>query len=278
MPISIDGQSLIITDCDITVPNAFDPVTGVATIIITPSGGVANIPALIQGLPGLDSPPRTVTVTQVAPGGVLPDPVVNIVTPGGAGTRTIWDLSFSVYSGAAGADAVLNILSALDLTGPLIDEYMLTYNSAGNVVMWAPQKCGGLHTPAAISTTSSTTTSPRVLAAVNIASYPFDWWPIVHAEVSVSSSAADTHVDLVARLNNATSGDQVGFGTGVTGIAPPPIRIDGTGYGDVLTADYGKVFAGSAAIVYLVAVQTGPSGNSWSTGAASMMIEVKPVP
>src|SRR6185312_17245739 len=99
MSISIDGTSLV-WDGEVHITNFTDPDTGVVTLTLTPAGGIGSLPALVDGTPGVPSPPRNVTVNEVAAGTTLPAPVVTIVDPGGAGTAAIWDLTFSVHAGA----------------------------------------------------------------------------------------------------------------------------------------------------------------------------------
>jgi len=284
VPISIDGNSLILTDCDITFTNAFDPKTGVSTITITPAGGLSNLPALLQGTPGLPPVIDSTTAVEYAPGATIPPNTTTVVSPGGAGTASHYTITYGVHRGNDGLPGTNSVLTAIDLSGPLVNGYQITYNAAGPGALWAAPKVGGLYVPASIAATASSASSPRTLIGVAVPAQAFDWWPIVNAQCCVIG-ASDTRIDLVARLNNATSGDIVGYGSGVTGAAPPPVLINGSGYGGVLTGSYGKVLAGQAATIYLVAVQVAASSNSWSTAASSTtspstqcMVEVRPVP
>lgn len=287
MPISIDGNSLVLTGCNITIPNAFAPVTGVATIIITPAGGIANIPALLAGVAGQPALIDSITTPEYAAGAALPAPTAVQVSPGSAGVASHYALTIPIHAGSQGPAGVFAMLAATDLLAspPPTDKYMLSYSLSDLKMKFVPPKNGGVYTAVSIPATANTAASPRVLMGLSIPSQLFDWWPVVNAQVVVTGSA-DTRVDLVARVGptigtpsgNATTGDQVGYGWGVVGAAPPPVLINGCGYGNVLSGNYARVPAGSAATVYLVAQQVANSSNNWATGAAAFDVEVNPVP
>lgn len=283
MAIIIDDTAgtLTITDTAITFPYGSNPaVTRVASIVITPAGGVSTLPIAIEGASGPGAQIRNITLHEVAPGDSLPgtNPAVTIVTPpGDPGVMAVYDWDLYLHRGDDGSSAPVAIFTATDIAGTATAKYMLVVNNTSDGFTYAPQKVGGLYVPTSISSTAPGTNSPRILCSLAIPSYPFDWWPSISAEVEVTG-AGDTQVDLVARLNNSTSGDQVGYGRGVVGATVPPVTINGAGYGSVLTGGYGKVSAGSGATVHLVAVQVAPSGNNWLTGAASLTVRVNPVP
>jgi hypothetical protein len=99
---------------------------------------------------------------------------------------------------------------------------------------------------------------------------------------TVVTGSSDTRVDLVARLNDPASGDQVGYSKGIAGATPPPnVLIPSAPAGSSIPGNYGKVSAGSAATIYLRAEQKAATSSAWSTPASpdtSFWVEVMPLP
>ena len=287
MPITVSGNDIEFTGT-VRVVNGFNPDTGVAYLILTPDGGVGSLPFLAQGLPGLPPVFDNITVEEVDPGDPLPavNPEVTPVSMGGPGQASHYNLKFYLHRGTPGTSGTSSISGASDIdTSVTLDSgangYVLVYNSTTN--KWVPtaQKVGNAYVPGAISATAYTNTTNRTLASVSIPAQPFDWRPRCFATTTVTGSA-DTRVDLVARLNDADSGDVVGFAKGVAGAAPPPlVLIPASPAGSSVPGAYGRVSAGQSATVYLRAEQKAPSSNSWSTPAApdtTFLVEVMPLP
>lgn len=277
MSISIDGNSLVF-DGTVTITNFTDPTTGVVTLILSPNGGLGSIPALIQGEPGLPPIFDSVTVHQVNPGDTIPTSTFNLVTPGGAGTASHYTADIYVSKGDTGTTgASTNILAAPDVTGTATDKYILVYASSDSKMHFQAQKVGDLFIPSSISSTSGNSAS-RTLCSFTIPAQAFDYRPSAWGHCIVSGTV-NTRVDLVARLNNATTGDQFGYGYGIAGVTDRPILLPGIPAGSAGT--YAKISAGNAATVYFQAEQKNVSTtDSWTTNNASTTFEVKlnPVP
>lgn len=127
MGITVDGNSIIIENCTITLDNAFDPTTGVATMTITPSGGLGTLPGVLDGQPGL--PPNMVvgTVSTLSPGSAA-TVTFNTLTPGGPGAPSTVQANFGIPQGAAGAPSIFSIQGAEDLVGSLINGIILVWD------------------------------------------------------------------------------------------------------------------------------------------------------
>lgn len=286
MSISVNGNDIQF-EGTVKVVNGFNPDTGVAYLILTPNGGTGTIPFLAQGVPGLPPEFDSITVEEVAPGDSLPspNPVKTLVSAGGSGVASHYNLKFYVHKGATGATGVNTISTSTDLAptpalGSETNTYTLIYRHSDG--LWVPtaQKVGNQYIPSAIASTAHDNTPNRVLASVSVPAQPFDWRPRVFGQTVVTGSA-DTRVDLVARVDNAASGDQVGFAKGVAGASPPPhTLIPAAPAGSAVPGGYGKVLAGSPTTVYLRAEQKAASAGSWSTPAApntTFWVEVGPL-
>lgn len=286
MSISVNGNDIEFEGV-VRVVNGFNPDTGVAYLILTPNGGTGSIPFLAQGLPGLPPVFDSVTVEEVDPDDPLPtpNPVVTTVSTGGSGIASHYTLKFYIHKGQVGATGQNQIGTASDLaTTPALGSgtngYTLVYRSSDG--KWVPtaQKVGDQYVPAVINATAFNATSPRLLASVTVPAQPFDWRPKAFASTVVTGSS-DTRVDLVARLNDQASGDQVGYAKGVAGAAPPPlVMIPAAPAGSAIPGTYAKVLAGNAATIYLRAEQKAPSSGSWSTPASpdtTFWVEVSPL-
>lgn len=286
MGITVDGTSIVIDNARLEIVNATE-ASGVAYLIITPDGGVGTLPFLAQGLPGAPTLFPTITYTEVDPAEPLPvpNPAVTLLDAGGAGLSAKYSLAFYGHKGDTGATGSPSIGGASDLaTAPPLDsnaeKFTLVYRNSDS--KWVPtaQKVGGMYVSGAISSTAHNSTSPRLLSSIAVPAQPFDWRPRPFAQCPVTGSA-DTRVDLIARLNDAAAGDQVGYSKGLSGVTPPPnILIPAPPAGTNVPGSYGLVSAGAAATVHLRAEQKAASNASWSTPASpdiTYCVEVCPV-
>lgn len=285
--VTIDGNDIVYSGT-IRVVNGFNPDTGVAYLVLTPTGGVGTLPFFATGDSGLPPVFDSITMEEVDPSNSLPspNPVVTLVSAGGAGEASHYTMVFYVHSGATGATGANTISTATDLAtspalGSATNSYILVYDSTSKVWVPSAQKVGDVYIPASLSSTASGTTSPRQVSSVLVPAQPFDWRPRCFAQTVVSGSS-DTRVDLLALVNDPSSGDQVGYSKGIAGATPPPnVLIPAAPAGSSVPGTYGVVSAGSAATVYLVAKQMAPSSNSWSTPGdpdTTFWVEVAPVP
>lgn len=287
MGVTVDGNDIVFSG-DIRVVNGFNPDTGIAYLILSPSGGTGTLPFLAEGQPGLPPVFDSISVVEVDPADSLPtpNPVVTTVDPGGAGTAAHYTMTFYVHSGATGEQGANEISTAVDLaTTPALDAnanaYILVYDAVNKVWVPSAQKVGDAYVPSRLDATAFNSASPRTLTSVAVPAQPFNWRPRCFGQVLVTGSS-DTRVDLYARINDPSSGDQVGYSKGVAGAAPPPnILIPGAPAGAAMPGSYGKVLAGQPATIFLRAVQQAASTSSWSTLGApdsTFWVEVAPVP
>lgn len=286
MGVTVDGNDIVFSG-DIRVVNGFNPDNGVAYLILTPSGGTGTLPFLAEGQPGLPPVFDSVSVIEVDPTDDLPtpNPVVTVVNPGGPGVAAHYTMTFYLHTGEKGATGANEISTAVDLaTSPVLgaatSAYVLVYDAVNSVWVPTSQKVGNDYVPTTIGATAYNTASPRTLATVAVPAQPFDWRPKVFGQVVVTGSS-DTRVDLYARINDASAGDQVGYSKGVAGSAPPPnILIPAAPAGSAVPGGYGKVLAGQPATIYLRAEQKAASNGSWSTPGApdsTFWVEVSPL-
>lgn len=276
MGVTVNGDSIIISDATIELVNALNVETGVAYIIITPAGGVGQLPFLAVGDPGQPSLFPDITLEQVPAGDPLPtpNPVSTLVDPGGAGLPAKYSLKFYLNKGDTGLTGSPSISGSSDLAaspalGAETDKFGIIYRSSDSMFVPTAQKVGNIYAPGSvIGATAYDNTNPRLLATITVAAQPFDWWPLVWAQCLVTGSA-DTRVDLVARLDDPASGAQVGYSKGMAGATPPVnVMIPAPPADQVLPGSYGKVSAGNAATIYLRAEQKASSSNPWSTAAS----------
>jgi hypothetical protein len=246
--------------------------TGVATLTLTPDIGVSNLPALVSGDPGLPPTLRNVTVNQVPYGTTPSASTWTLVTAGGPGVASEYDLTLYVNSGAQGPSGTVTISTATDLLGTPTDKYTLVYNSATSKWKVSPMLAGDIYEPSTINSFSGNA-AQATLATITVPAQPFDWRPEVSG-YAIAGGTIYTRVELAARLNNATSGDQIGYAPGTTGTQPPPMTlVRTTGPGGSST--FGKVSAGSAATIYFLARQTAATTDAWNVNAGNCRFSVK---
>lgn len=280
MPLTVNGNDIVFTG-EVRVVNGFNPDTGVAYLILTPTGGVGALPFLATGLPGLSPVFDSMTVIEVESGDPLPvpNPVVTLISAGGAGVASHYTLTFYIHKGATGATGSPTIAGSSDISGTPTDTFTLIYRSSDSKWVITAQKIGDLYVPSAITSKAFNNASPHLICSVNVLAQPYNWRPICYGQ-SIITGSADTRVDLVARLNDAAAGDTVGYSYGLAGTSPPPnILVPASPAGSAIPGAYGRVTAGNAATVYFRAEQKAASSNSWSLSntSTSFAVQVSPL-
>jgi hypothetical protein len=271
---------------NVTFTGATDPLsTGVATLTLTPSGGVSSLPALVTGDSGPSPTLRNINVTTLDPT-TVPTPTqagsFTLVTPGSAGVAAVYDLNLSLLKGAQG-DAGTNatISAASDLVGTLTNGYTLVYDtSTSKWTVAAPKRIIGPYTVPGASWNApySGTAARYALAAITIPAQPWDWRPDVFGRFYAVGSTTGVHIDAEVRVGDPATGDLVGYGLGSTGIVTTPIVV-GPSFGSAVpSSTTGKVAAGSSATITLSAVRTSASVDAWSTLADHADFGVKVIP
>ena len=274
-----DDDQFYIWQGEVRIPKTFDPTSKAAIIMLGPPGGVAQIPALVKGDPGkvalIDS---TIVFNALEYTDPTPDSASwTTITPGSDTVSPVYRLTVNLHKGAPGASGTSTILGATDLTGTSVGGYTLAKTVGASTVSWVPQRVGDQYWPASISNTSGSDGQNRTLATVTVPAQPFDYRLRVHGQCIVSGTA-NTRVDVLARLNNASSGDIVGRSFGQAGAAPPAnVLVSGVPAGSASTV--GKVSAGNSCVVYLRAEQQAATTDAYTTSASttSFMVEVAPV-
>lgn len=281
MGITTDGNSLTIDNCTITISNAFDPTTGVATITITPSGGLGTLPALLAGDPGLPPTLRNINYTPVPYGTALPDPAAEwtLIYPGGPGVAAVYDLNLAINSGAPGESGTFSITGANDLGGTQTNNYTLLWDAVSDQFLYAPLYLGSTYWPSTINSTSGYTSqgTPRTLCQISVPALPFAWYPVVIGQTVVTGTI-NTQIELSANIGS-TSGNQVGVGYGVVGQSYQTVVLQSS-IPAGSTGSYGQVAANSAATIILSATQVASTTDDWATSSSttSFMVTPNPVP
>lgn len=274
-----DDDQYYIWNGEVRIPKTFDPSSRAAVIMLGPPGGVAQIPALVKGDPGkhaeIDS---TIVFNALAYDDPTPDSATwSTIIPGDDSTSPVYRLTLNLHKGAPGSSGTSTILGASDITGTAVDGYIIAKKVGESKAVWVAQKVGDQYWPASIANTSGTDGSNRTLCSVSIPAQPFDWRPRVFGQCIITGTA-NTRVDVLARLNNATSGDIVGRSFGQVGATPPPnVLVSGVPAGSSSTV--GKIAAGASAVIYLRAEQQSSTTDAYTTSASttSFMVEVAPI-
>lgn len=305
--ITMDGNSLVFENVTITISNAFDPTTGIATLTITPAGGLGVFPVFAPGPPG-PTPTFTIgTVTTLPPGseasasleqtspGVIGGTVPlyqggtatgNAVVPTSDNTTYDWyatppsyQVNVAIPQGQPGNPAVNSILDAVDvISNPvedIADGAVLLWNKAAQAFGFSKLAYTPTFTASSMNSTSGTAQGPRVLGQITVPAQLFAWMPDPSASVVVNGTA-NTEVNLFAYVD-AVGGDVVGSAYGVAGVPNQTLTLaSGTPPGS--PGNYGQIAAGASATIILVAEQVASTMDPWSTSASTSTFSVKAVP
>jgi hypothetical protein len=223
-----DGSYLATVDCYFT--GAQDPLsTGVATLTlaIDADAATSNAVALAQGDPGLPATIRNVNITDLT-AGATGSGTVTTVSPGGAGTSSVYDLNLSIPQGAAGGTGPTgSVLSSSDVTGTPADGQMLVYSASTSKAVWTsvPTKRLLYVVPGSSFTSLSMTSAGTsgILTNITIPAQTFAYRPRVEGDVEITPSATGTRIDTEIRMGLSTStpsaisvsGTLIGYGRGV---------------------------------------------------------------
>lgn len=282
MGISVDGNNITF-EGTVSVVNGFNPDTGVAYLVLSPTGGVGTLPFLSTGDPGLPPVFDSITVEEVDPDDPLPtpNPVVTLVSPGGAGVASHYNLLFYIHSGATGDTGAIVISDATDLSDTpdsSHDGYIMVYDHDTTTWVLSAQKVGNLYVPASLTSKASNNTTTHTIGSVAVPAQPFDWRPICHGSAIISGTA-NTRVDVLCRVDNATSGDEVAYSFGIAGATPPPnVLVAAPAPGVSVPGSYGRVSAGNGATIYFRAEQKAATSDSWSLNNSTARFGVEVLP
>jgi hypothetical protein len=284
LTITQNGNSFTWTGT-VTVTNATDITSGVATLMLTPNGGVGILPFLAAGPSGPPPVFDSVNVTTLAAGASATGSLT-LVSSGGAGISNHYQLNLGIPQGIAGSTPPNTISGATDLEGgppgSSTDQFQITWQNGDSKWKIKSQLCPGVY-QATSFTAASGNTSPQTLATLSVPAQKFNWIPRVGG-VCVPIGTINTHLDVRCLINNATSGQQVGYGYGITGaggsgIPVQPVTIDWA-FGGSIAGGYGVIAAGAAATFYFQVVQTAFTIDSFSVPTTPQMyftVEVLPI-
>lgn len=276
---SQDGNSIVLSGVTLTLSNSFDPTTGVMTLIITPSGGLGSLPALMDGLPGPPPALRMGTVTTLASGSQA-TAALTPLSPGGPGTQSVYRLDLGIPGGAAGdSGSIFGSISGG--SGGLFSGATLIWDELTSLfVPTTPAAAANTVQPvtffaSSISSTSGSGAGPRTLASVSIPAQTFAWTPQPSSSCVVTGTV-NTQVNLQAFIGSA-SGNQVGVAYGVAGVPSQTLTLvagapAGSGPG------YGQVAAGTSATIILCATEVASTTDAWATAAATTSFQVTAQP
>lgn len=272
--ISVNGNSIVISNATITFNNAFDPTTGTASITITPQGGLGTLPALLQGQPGLPPILQIGTISTVSPGGSSTASLTQL-SPGGPGTPSVYALNLGLPSGLAGSLGAFLLTAASDVIGTVEAGFTLVYNLASNAFNLQPLTFTPTFYASSINSTSGTGTGPRTLTSISIPAQPYSWLPKPSGSCVITGTV-NTAVNLYA-YEGSTSGNQVGIGFGVAGVPTQTVGLhDGVPTGSAST--YGVIAANTSATIIFAATQVASTTDAWSTSSSTTSFQVTASP
>lgn len=279
----IDGVTYLVIDtAQFRIPLDFDASSSMFIAVAAPTGGLGNFPALVQGDVGPAPTLAPINPTFLEPTDPTPDSASwTELSPG------VWQLDLVIHKGPQG-DTGDTVIDPDDFGTPLPGK-ILVVNAGMDGFEYASQKVGDRYVPATIANTPSGN-SKYTLCAVPIPAQGFDWRPEISGQVSITPTATDVLVDLVARLDAGgggtpeVSGNIVGHAYGMTprdiwGTPIPTVIVMSSGPPAAATADYDKVPAGTAAVVYFRAERVAGNGTFTTTASKSRFcVWVRPIP
>lgn len=251
-----------------------DPDGGVFIAIAAPLGGLGNLGAFVKGDPG---PSPTIIMepsdfTALENDDPTPDSAsLSLVAPATAVAGPVYRLTLSLHKGPAGEDgtAVLD----LDSYGTPLPKKILVVNDTSDDLEYASQKVGDRFIPATVSSATSQTSFTKCQIPVD--AQDFDWRPEVEGQTTVTPNGSDCRVDLIARLNDETTGHDVARGFGIAGATE---RINFTAGPPAGSADsYDRVAAGDDATIF-IRVERQSGSNTFDTSSSTSRFSVKPIP
>lgn len=255
-----NGEEWYIFDGITLIP--VTPGAGAAILLLRPQGGMGiNIPAIATGDPGdpalfeegpiafteLDHDDPTaagLTVTQVSPG--------------------LFALSGALHAGAPGQDGTTS-LDVDTIAGSKVAGKIIKLNSGLTGFDYAYEAVGERYLPASINNTAAGNPN-STLTTISIPARNRDYRLLVTgAQNVVQNGGSNVVVDLVARLNNETSGNIVARCHGIGGTERLTFAsAPAAGSNDA----FDKVTAGNAANVYIRTEQQSGS-NSYTTSGST---------
>ena len=252
------------------VPAEWVPGSNMFIAVAAPTGQ-GSFPATVQGDPG-DTPVIVpeVDLTVLEHDDATPASSLWVET-----SPDTYQEQRVIHKGVPGDDGVM-VLDVEDYGTPVAGR-VLALNATADGFEYLTPKVGDKYWPASIVNTPSGQLG-YTLCSVAISGQPFDWRPVVEGQTIVTGTGADVRVDILARLNDATSGNIVGRGFGIPGAGPDRLVLsDGPPAGSANNFD--KVLAGADAVIYLRCErQTGTDTFTTLAATTTFSVRVAPVP
>jgi hypothetical protein len=281
---TVNADGSVTFNGTVNFPAGTNLASGAGIAIFGPNGGTTNFPAVEQGEPGLP-PIINFTVTQVAFGTTLPspNPTVTLVTAGGAGVASEYNVTIFLNAGEPGTATVDTATLTAAIEGTAAALFDIGFDATNNELQWQPKLVGNWYYSGTVGATDSTTVTVKNMTSIAVPGQPFAWWPEVAGYGNVVG-AVDTRVDIVARLNSSTpasgtgsgsgTGQELGRGFGAAGATPPPTSV----VPNMLAIGSDNIVAaGTAATIFFNAENQTSSSNAWNT-TSSAFFQVRPSP
>lgn len=273
-------EYLVVDAAQFRIPLDFDPSSNMFIAVASPTGGLGNFPALVQGDPG--PPPTidtTINVTFLAPDDVTANSATWTET-----SPDVYKLNLVIHTGPQG-DPGDTVLDLDDFTGTPLAGKILVVNPAVDGLQYETLKVGDRYVPATILSTPSGNAA-YTLCAVSIPAQDFDWRPEVAGQCVITGTDYNVRVDLVARLDAGLggtpeiSGNIVGRGFGTPyWVLLPQNTVLSSGPPANASATYDKVAAGVNAVVYLRAERIAGVATFTTAGdQTTFCVWVRPIP
>lgn len=273
MALTIDGNSLVF-EGTVTITNFTNPTNGVCTLMLTPSGGVGNLPALVNGDPGLP-PTLTVGTVTTLSAGQQATFVLNQTSAGGAGAASAYTVNVGLPQGAAGDTGDSgDIGAAPDLSGTAAVGDIITVSSVTSgtpAFEYMAFPWGFVINATSLSNLSESGNTSGQIGSISIAGQPFNWVPLIFAQSTVAGTA-NTVVSLQAFLNTVNTGNVLGEVDGFAGTATQILTMIPSFGGLVGQAGYGEVSSGATSEVFLTAKQSAGVSDSWATSNSKFTV------
>lgn len=274
---TIDGKEyLVIESAMFRVPLDFDPTSNIFIAVAAPTGGLGNFPALVKGDPGKHAEfDDQITITELDPDDPTPASANWVtITPGDDDTSPVYRLELELHKGAPGTDGTTS-LDVDSIGGTKVAGRTLVLNATLDGFDYAPTKVGNLYIPASLGSTSAGNPN-STLGGMSLGPFDFDWRPIPKAHTIVTPTGANVRVDMIARLNGETGGNDIGRCHGIAG-ATERLNLTGVPAPGTPSGDF-KVNAGDTATVHLrVERQSGDQTFTTSSSTTRFGVQVQPI-
>jgi hypothetical protein len=280
MALSINGNNLIFTGT-VTVVNGVNPTNGVCTLVLTPSGGVGTLPALLAGQPG-QSPLLTLGTVTTLTAGSSATVGLTQTSAGGAGVSSAYTVNFGIPQGVAGTPGSLTIGGATDLSGTAAVGDIITVNHiSGTTFQYSQFPFAAAFNPSTINNISTSGIATQTLCSVSIPAQPYRYVPFVFVSC-ITVGTANTIINMTSNLNTPATGQVLGVDYGLASTATQKLKIIpsfAAQIGSGTAPGYGEVAANTSATVYVSVGQTAGVSDAWSVSntTASCTVGLLPV-